>query len=529
MERAHAQIYGYQVEIERLLSGKVASRIVLRKVLTKLGLGALYPFLKKTYTVSKKIKSFPNYLMNIGSSPNGCPEEMLSVVQKDLSSLQIALSSDLVEAFIRASSFPQGLGDDVLESLFTWSSVGKKVLCLDLASSTLQAALMLAAGGCQVSVSESSKSLIDYGSFIDRVNFFQGSVLAMLEVNSVDYFEQFDYLLSDNFSFSFQNLYMGRLASGNRLLVCVDAEGVLPELPEGCVIEQESAGVVVCTLPNKWFSIFSQGKILSEGLLCLKSVKPLKFPQTLPSGHPWPLISVVTVTYNQADYLEETICSVLEQGYPRLEYILIDGASNDGTEAIIDRYRSSFTYVISEPDAGQSEALNKGFAQAQGSILAWLNSDDCYLPDTLYRVALAFDMYQTDMIVGGCALVSDCETDIRALHHCRMPLLEPVVLSENNLLNLEECWLKGDFFYQPEVFWTRDLWERCGSSVDPELYYSMDYDLWVKMARQQATLSHIPEILTIFREHAGQKTAGEDLPYLSELQQVNQAFKVGKR
>ena len=141
---------------------------------------------------------------------NLCPEEALTPAQEDLSPLQMALSSDLVEAFIRASCFPQGLDDEVLESLFVWSKEGKRVLCLDLSSSTLQAALMLAAGGARVSISERSRLLIDYGPFIDRIDFFQGSVLTMLEGKSVDFFEQFDYLLGNNYSSSFQYLYIIR-------------------------------------------------------------------------------------------------------------------------------------------------------------------------------------------------------------------------------------------------------------------------------------------------------------------------------
>ena len=179
------------------------------------------------------------------------------------------------------------------------------------------------------------------------------------------------------------------------------------------------------------------------------------------------MISVVTVTLNQAQYLEETIISVLHQGYPNLQYIVIDGASEDGTAAILERYRERLSSVISEPDSGQSDALNKGFAQAKGEILAWLNSDDRYLPDTLFNVAIAFDRNEADMIAGGCALVKDRADTVWKVHHCNFPVLEIVPLPEKRLLDLDNCWLKGDFFYQPEVFWTRELWQRSGGRVDP--------------------------------------------------------------
>lgn len=250
---------------------------------------------------------------------------------------------------------------------------------------------------------------------------------------------------------------------------------------------------------------------------------PAQFPDALPSGRPFPKISVVTVTRNQGAYLEETLRSVLMQGYPNLEYIVIDGASTDNTVDILQRYSADLTYWVSEPDNGQSNALNKGFSHATGDILAWLNSDDCYLPHTFWRVALAFDTYNADMIAGGCQLRQGFNPTPFRTHHNATPLGHVVPLPLERLLDIDGCWQKGEFFYQPEVFWTRDLWERAGGYVDETLFYSMDYELWVRMASHNATIVHVPDPLVLFRVHEAQKTFGSDLPFLTELKRVGEA------
>lgn len=251
----------------------------------------------------------------------------------------------------------------------------------------------------------------------------------------------------------------------------------------------------------------------------------LKVPETFPSGQPLPKISIVTVTFNQGSYIEETIRSILLQGYPNLEYIVIDGGSTDQTVSILERYQSDITYWVSESDRGQSNALNKGFAHATGDILAWLNSDDCYLPGTLYRVALAFNTYGTDMVAGGCELrIGNNPVPFRT-HHNAMPVGKATQLPLERLLDIENCWHQGEFFYQPEVFWTRDLWLRSGGHVREDLFYSMDYELWLRMAAQGANVVHIPDALTLYRVHEDQKTYGDDIPYLPELKQVAEKFK----
>jgi glycosyltransferase involved in cell wall biosynthesis len=278
-------------------------------------------------------------------------------------------------------------------------------------------------------------------------------------------------------------------------------------------------------MPEDTTNLFESDRLIDPQCIWPWNFPKLSVPELMPSGRTWPKISIVTVTYNQADYLEETIRSVLCQNYPNLEYIVIDGGSTDHTLSVIKRYEHELSYWISEPDRGQANALNKGFAQSTGEILAWLNSDDRYLSRTLYHVALAYDAYNSDMVVGGCLIVRGRNPEPVAYHHTRLPYAELVDLPLNKLLDLDKHWQGGFFFYQPEVFWSRSIWERSGAHVNEDLYYSMDYELWVRMAVAGANVFHIPEPLTLFRVHESQKTFGDDLPFLKELRELNKQLK----
>lgn len=241
-------------------------------------------------------------------------------------------------------------------------------------------------------------------------------------------------------------------------------------------------------------------------------------PLTLPSGKPWPKVSIVTPTRNQGKFIEETILSVLNQGYPNVEHIIIDCVSTDETPAILERYRDRLAVVISEPDRGQSNAINKGMAKATGDILTWLNSDDMLAPGALASVALAFDLSGADLICGICRLYRNGELLVQHVTACfdgPLPL--------HNMIDLDHGWNAGQFFHQPEVMFTRELWMRAGGYVDEALHFSMDYELWLRFARAGGILHAIGRPVAWFRVHEEQKTFAMS-NFLPELTACRDAF-----
>jgi GT2 family glycosyltransferase len=322
------------------------------------------------------------------------------------------------------------------------------------------------------------------------------------------------------------SLLVGRFTPRTRVLVEANEEASLRSHHTWESPEQVVCGLQIYSHPPSWLldPVYKNPAITSLESWPSRA-QPMRIPPRMPSGRLWPKISVVTVTLNQANFLEDTLRSVLMQGYPNLEYIVLDGQSTDRTPEIIARYRNALAYSVSEKDEGQSDALNKGFAQATGDILTWLNSDDRYLPNTLVRVALAFDTYETDIVVGGCGLTRNADPAVYRTHHSCFPVGTVERFPAERLLDVDGAWLKGDFFWQPEVFWNRRIWEKSGSRIAKNLYYCMDYDLWVRMAQAGARIVHVPDTLAIFRFHDAQKTSGEELPpYIPELRRVSSEY-----
>ena len=259
-------------------------------------------------------------------------------------------------------------------------------------------------------------------------------------------------------------------------------------------------GRIIKGLRRRWYQYIAAKKQVS--ITWDQHDKQIDLPDTLPDGKPWPKISIITPSYNQGRFIEETILSVLDQGYPNIEHIIIDGGSTDATTDVLDRYKSQLAYIVSEADRGQSHAINKGFAIASGEIVTWLNSDDRLAPGALAAVALAFSTSSADMVSGICEVYKN---DVLINRHMTACADGPLPLPD--ILDLDNGWNAGQFFYQPEVFFSRALWDKAGGQVREDLYYSMDYELWLRFSNCGANIHVIGRPLARFRVHSDQKTA----------------------
>ena len=251
----------------------------------------------------------------------------------------------------------------------------------------------------------------------------------------------------------------------------------------------------------------------------INMLDPVLIPEERLSEIDWPRISVITVSYNQGLFLRSCLDSVLGQNYPNLEYIVVDAVSTDESIEILQEYKSQLSQLIIEKDQGQSEGLNKGLDLATGDILTWINSDDMLAPGALRRSAMAMLDYEVDLIVGGCERITNHDDEITISHHSALPFCEKLTLGFCEQLNWTSSWEKGDYFFQPEVLFTRDIWLRSGGYLKQHLYWAMDWDLWVRMAMAGATVAHIPGMIGRSREHEAQKTTQEER-YLYQLKNI---------
>jgi len=205
-----------------------------------------------------------------------------------------------------------------------------------------------------------------------------------------------------------------------------------------------------------------------------------------------PRISIVTPSYNQGKFLEKTILSVLEQGYPNLEYIIIDGCSTDDSVETIKKYGQRLTYWVSEPDRGQSHAINKGFERATGEIFGWLNSDDWYHPGALKAVAEAFVANsEAGAVVGAGDYVAEDGTIITSTYREKIDLEALYSWYDN-------------YFWQPSCFFTSTAWQQ-SEGLDESLQLCMDYDLWIKIAKKFRFVT-TPQNLSATLLHTDSKT-----------------------
>ncbi len=217
----------------------------------------------------------------------------------------------------------------------------------------------------------------------------------------------------------------------------------------------------------------------------------------------WPKISVITPSFNQAEFLEATIRSVLLQGYPNLEYVVLDGGSSDGSVDIIKKYSPWLSHWESRPDHGQSDAINRGLRATTGEIQCWLNSDDYFAPGTLAHVARCFcDAPETLWLIGSATL----------LDHQGAQTIRPArVLTESELVR----WTRSNWFCQQATFWRKSFIERTGF-LDESLHYVMDWELWLRFYAI-APPQIIDQSLAFYRFHENAKCVDKlDSYYVEE-------------
>ena len=219
---------------------------------------------------------------------------------------------------------------------------------------------------------------------------------------------------------------------------------------------------------------------------------------------PWPSITVVTPSYNQAAFLEETMRSVLLQAYPNLKYVVVDGESTDGSIDIIRKYESHLSRWISENDRGAADAIRKGFSGSNSDILGWLNADDLYLPDTLFRVAAGFKE-GVDVVYGNTYWIDS--TGRRLGERRQTPFTSMGYL------------YGGADLQQPATFWRRALFEECGG-MDPTFSFAFDTDLFCRFATRGARFHQIRSFVASFRIHEKAKSATEQEQCAMDLRRI---------
>jgi hypothetical protein len=224
----------------------------------------------------------------------------------------------------------------------------------------------------------------------------------------------------------------------------------------------------------------------------------------LPPGQSWPKISIVTPSFNQGAYLEKTIRSVLLQGYPNLEYIIIDGGSTDRSVEVIKKYEPWIDFWVSEKDRGQSHAINKGLEKATGELLGWLNSDDYFTPGALFKLALTYLEDQSAGAVYGQGHVVDEKGSI-----INTPKLTQV--TKKSLFS----WHFGNDFMQPSCLFTRKAWQETGP-INENLNFALDVEYWIRIA-DRFTFRRITDVLSISLSHPQAKTTAMRNKSLGEV------------
>ena len=230
-----------------------------------------------------------------------------------------------------------------------------------------------------------------------------------------------------------------------------------------------------------------------------------------------PTLSIVTPSFNQGRFIDETLRSVLGQGYPGLEYVVVDGGSTDDSVEIIRRHEDELAWWVSEPDGGHYAALNKGFGRTSGEIMGWLNSDDVYLPHALDVVGGVFAAFPEVEWITTLFPVT-CTAEGAALGTGSLGgFNRSSFLRGANLPGLG--WHARGFIQQESTFWRRSLWERAGGRIEDSLRLAGDFELWARFY-ESAELVGVSALMAAFRYHDEQKTASQLEEYLREATAV---------
>lgn len=225
------------------------------------------------------------------------------------------------------------------------------------------------------------------------------------------------------------------------------------------------------------------------------------------SAQTLPLISLVTPNYNGVEFLRETLESVVKQRYPALDFVIVDGASTDGSRLIIEQYREATSAIISEPDDGHADALNKGFAVTHGDIMGWINSDDVLHPGCLSQVARIFEAYPDVEWITGRPSTMNADSALEYVGPVRP-------WSRLRFLAGDHFWIQ-----QESTFWRRSLWEKAGGQLDTEFRVANDFDLWARFFRH-ANLYSVDRMLGCFRIRPGQRSVTDLRRYKAEVKTI---------
>jgi glycosyltransferase involved in cell wall biosynthesis len=229
-------------------------------------------------------------------------------------------------------------------------------------------------------------------------------------------------------------------------------------------------------------------------------------------GSNWPKISLVIPSFNQGRYLEATLLSVINQRYPNIEILLVDGGSKDATQSVISKYEEHLTWWVSEPDTGQTAAINKGFRRSTGEIMAWLNSDDLLLPESLRKIASHFLVNPlVGAVYGNRVLINQ---DGLEIGKWILPGHSGKVLK----------W--ADFVPQETLFWRRTSWEKCGQSLDESFRFAMDWDFLLRLNAAQVLIDHLPSQMSSVGVLEMQKLRLRELGYVPKRWRIRLAVLV---